>query len=105
MISVVTNTIGQIMTPAVKLKFKKRPSMICKFNGGKPKKASKEMIFTPIISANIALVRNMEESMMYKLVFLLFKIEFMVRLKDKIFLLLWLDENFQIQFLLLPKED
>jgi hypothetical protein len=54
MISVITNTIGQRTTPAVRLNERFSIPRIVRFNGSIPKVDSNEKIFTPINSARIA---------------------------------------------------
>ena len=57
--SVMMKITGQSITPAVRLNPSPSTPSIVKSNGSKPKVASKENIFPPIISATNAVVTNM----------------------------------------------
>jgi hypothetical protein len=67
--SVVIKTKGQMIAPAVRLKSNVNPSMLM-WAGFNPSVASPEKIFTPMISATIAFVRNIPLRMMKSLFFL-----------------------------------
>lgn len=65
--SVVIKTMGQTITPAVRLKSRTKSSKSWIFAGERPKIDSAEKIFMPIISATMAFVMKIEQRMMNKI--------------------------------------